>query len=262
MNIEINGINTHYIYKETGRADSETILILHGWGCSGEVYSGVAEHLSKKFNVIIPDLPGFGKTSEPAEAWGVGEHADFIAEFCNKIELTNFILFGHSLGGRIALKLLSESSDKRNENLIINRAIITGGAGIRPKRGIKQKIKSRIYKIGRFTLNIGFIKKTFPDALENLKRKNGSPDYIAASPKMRQCLVKIVNEDLTPLISGVKISVLLIWGENDDQTPIGDGRLMEKLMPDAGLAVIRGAGHYAFLDRPKLFNDILDAYLI
>jgi len=74
-------------------------------------------------------------------------------------------------------------------------------------------------------------------------------------------LVKIVNEDLTELLPLVKQEVLLIWGENDDSTPLADGKLMEKLMPDAGLAVMPNAGHYAFLEQPALFCKILDSYL-
>jgi len=78
---------------------------------------------------------------------------------------------------------------------------------------------------------------------------------------MRRCLVKIVNEDLTPLLPKVSQSVLLIWGENDGSTPLSDGHLMEKLMPDAGLAVIKNAGHYAFLDQPERFYKIAELYL-
>lgn len=261
MYTEINGIKTYYLHILCKNQYEETVLILHGWGCDGGVYSKITEHLQKRYNVVIPDLPGFGKTEEPKEAWGVREYAEFIIEFCKKIGLENFILFGHSLGGRISLKLLSEKSDVINNDLKISHAIITGGAGIMLKKSLKSKIRGRIYKAGRFALNTGIMKKLLPNALENFRRRNGSPDYIAASPKMRQCLVKIVNEDLAPLLSGVKASVLLIWGENDDQTPLNDGRLMERLIPDAGLAVIENAGHYAFLERPGLFNDILDAFL-
>ena len=71
----------------------------------------------------------------------------------------------------------------------------------------------------------------------------------------------VVNEDLKFLMPSVTADVLLIWGENDDATPVSDGYTMEKLMQKAGLAVVKGAGHYPFLDQPKVFFGIMDAVM-
>ena len=102
--------------------------------------------------------------------------------------------------------------------------------------------------------------KLWPEALEKLRVKFGSADYAAATPLMRQCLVKAINEDLTHLLPGIKAPTLLIWGENDTATPLADGKLMEKSIPDAGLAVIPGVGHYCFLENPWLFKRIIASY--
>ena len=105
------------------------------------------------------------------------------------------------------------------------------------------------------------LKKLFPDALEKLRTKHGSADYRAASPMMRQVLVKTVNEDLSHLLPKVKQETLLIFGRNDDATPITDGQRMEKEMPNAGLAVIENAGHFAFIEQQYLFLRIVDSFL-
>ena len=77
---------------------------------------------------------------------------------------------------------------------------------------------------------------------------------------MKQCMVKAVNEDLTPLFSSIKQEVLLIWGDKDTATPISDAKLMEEMMPNAGLAVIKGAGHFCFLEQPVVFANIMKSY--
>jgi pimeloyl-ACP methyl ester carboxylesterase len=223
----------------------QTLLILHGWGCDSSVYSAVTRHLSVKYNVILPELPGFGETPEPPTAWGVSDYADYIESLGVKPD----IMLCHSLGCRIAIKLLSAGV------FTPEKVIFTGAAGIKPKRTGSQRLKTRVFKLKKALL------KPFPRLLEKMRQKYGSADYRAASPIMRQCLVKIVNEDLTELLPRVTPEVLLIWGENDDSTPLSDGQTMEKLMPNAGLAVIRGAGHYAFLEQPALFMKILDSYL-
>ncbi len=78
---------------------------------------------------------------------------------------------------------------------------------------------------------------------------------------MRKSLVMCVNEDLVPYMPSVTMPALLIWGDKDTATPLSDGQTMEKLMPEAGLAVINGAGHYTFLDNPYLYNRILGSFL-
>ena len=105
------------------------------------------------------------------------------------------------------------------------------------------------------------MKKLFPKAVEAWQARQGSADYAAASPVMRGCLVKAVNEDLTPLFSKIDKEVLLIWGTLDDATPLSDALLMEKLKPDAGLVKIEGAGHFSWLDNPGLFNAVIRSYL-
>ena len=134
-------------------------------------------------------------------------------------------------------------------------------AGVLPKRGLDYKIRVRAYKIGKKIMLWAPVKKLFPRAVERWQAKQGSADYAAASPVMRGCLVKAVNEDLTPLFERIKQEVLLIWGTLDDATPLSDALLMEKLMPDAGLVKIEGAGHFCWLNNPQLFNAVIRSYL-
>jgi pimeloyl-ACP methyl ester carboxylesterase len=224
----------------------QKLLILHGWGTDASVYANLTEHLSQSYNVILPELPGFGATPEPPEPWGVSDYADYVLS----LNIQPDILLCHSLGCRIAIKLLSENK------LNPTKVIFTGAAGIKPRRTTAQKLKTRLFKLKKLFL------KPFPKALEKLRKKYGSADYRNATPIMRASLIKIVNEDLTPLLPFVTHDLLLIWGENDDSTPLSDGILMESLMPNAGLARIKNAGHYAFLEQPALFNKILDSYFL
>jgi pimeloyl-ACP methyl ester carboxylesterase len=101
----------------------------------------------------------------------------------------------------------------------------------------------------------------FPGALEKFKKTSGSEDYRNATPVMRDTLVRLVNEDLRHLLPNIKQPTLLIWGENDDSTPLSDGKAMEKLLPDGGLVVVKGAGHYCYLEQPSFVYRVLDSFL-
>ncbi len=97
--------------------------------------------------------------------------------------------------------------------------------------------------------------------LEKYRKKSGSNDYQNAKGIMRQILVKVVNEDLSRKMPKIKAPTLLIWGENDTITPVKYGEIMERLIPNAGLVILKNAGHYSFLDKRYEFNIILNNFL-
>lgn len=255
MYTEINGLNINYVCEGTAE-NKPVILLLHGWGANIKLFDRIITHLSPYFKVFAPDLPGFGESSEPEQPWGVDEYADFIIEFCKKMQISSCYIIAHSFGGRITIKLMS----KPNLPFAPEKIVLTGSAGIRPKQTLKKKIRTRFYKLGKALLSTKLSQKLSPNALDNLRKKNGSADYNAASPMMRQCLVKVVNEDLTPLLANIKVPTLLIWGEKDDSTPLSDGKLMESLISDSGLVVFEGSGHYAFLEQGNRFCRILSSF--
>jgi pimeloyl-ACP methyl ester carboxylesterase len=97
--------------------------------------------------------------------------------------------------------------------------------------------------------------------IEKRRAKAGSSDYNNASPRMRAILSKVVNEDLCHLMPKISAPTLLFWGENDTATPLSDAKRMEKLIPDAGLVTVAGAGHYAFLENTPLFLRVVESFL-
>ena len=97
--------------------------------------------------------------------------------------------------------------------------------------------------------------------LNKIRAKKGSSDYSNSTPKMRAILSKVVNEDLKHVMPSIKCPTLLIWGEKDTATPIGDAKIMEKLISDAGLVSFTNAGHYSFLDNAFQYQAVLRSFL-
>ena len=241
-------------YKDSG--DGECIVILQGWGTQMEVYDTVASILKEKFRVIQFDFPGFGYSEEPKTPWSVDDYADFFEHFMRELGIKKAILIGHSYGGRVIIKL----ANRESLSFTIDRIVLIDSAGIVPKKSLMQKLKISNYKILKKFMTLKLMRELCPELVDAWKSKQGSEDYRKASPIMRACLVKAVNEDLTGLLQGIKQETLLIWGDLDTATPIADARLMEKLIPNAGLAVINGTGHYCFLEAPQVFTRILKSY--
>jgi pimeloyl-ACP methyl ester carboxylesterase len=231
------------------------LLLLHGWGVSSELFAPILEGLQPGRQLIVPDLPGFGATPEPGSPWSVHEYAAWCIALLDRLGIETCDLIGHSNGGRIGIAIAARHPDR------ISRMVLTGSAGLRPRHSLRDAARVRTYKVLRAVER----SSAMPDAVRRSAKRRadqgGSADYRAATGTMRGTLVRIVNEDLLPLLPGLRIPVLLIWGENDTETPVEDGRIMERLIPDAGLVVFEGAGHYAYLEQPGRFDRIVDVFL-
>ncbi len=244
MEIQIDGRCVSYIDQGQG----PEILLLHGWGAPAQTYRLIIDHLSSRCRVVAPDLPGFGGSQEPSEPWAVDNYVDFTLKFCKAVGLTFPILIGHSYGGRIIIKLMN----RPNLGITVPKIILMDAAGIKPARGLKYYIKVYSHKA---------LRRILPPLAEKMRRKTGSSDYRNASPIMRRSLVLALNEDLTPLLSGISASTLLVWGEKDTATPLSDGQKMETLIPGSGLVVLKDAGHFSFADRWGQCSRVLDSFI-
>ncbi len=249
---KIDEIPVNYIDEGEG----EIILLLHGWGANITLYRSLIDTLKKKRRVIAPDMPGFGKTPEPPVAWCVDDYVDFVLKFIASFDINKLSVVVHSFGGRVFFKM----NARENLPFTIDRAVLIDSAGILPKKTFWQKVSLRCYKLGRTFMSTKVMHFLYPDAVEDMRRKRGSSDYNNATPLMRATLVKVVNEDLEPLMSLVKCPTLLIWGDLDTATPIEDARRMERLIADAGLVVCEGAGHFSYAEQPAKVNGALQAF--
>ena len=252
MFLTIDGINTRYeVYGE-----GEPVLVLHGWGASIEAVQSIANCISALGKqAICFDFPGFGQSEEPPVPWGVPEYAAFTRKFMEAFSLYGVDVVCHSFGGRVTVLLASE------DEKLFHRLLMIGAAGIRPKRTLKWYVKTYTYKLGRQLSKIDWI-----DDILHLKEKQktaGSDDYRALkSDLMRAVFVKTVNLDLTDRLPRIKNSTLLIWGDKDTSSPLYMGKLMEQRIPDAGLVIFEGAGHFAYADQYPRFCVVLKAFLL
>lgn len=253
MNINLDGININYIVQGENRASE--IILLHGWGASIEAFAPVYKYLSKKNKVYVIDMPGFGKSEEPPKTYCVLDYSKIILEFINKLDIKNPTLIGHSFGGRVIMKLVGEL------RYTPKNIILVDSAGIKPRRKLSYYVKVYSYKLAKNFAKLLFSKEKSEKIIDNMRKNKGSTDYKNASDNMRSVFVNVVNEDLRYTLPNIKVPTLLIWGEKDLDTPLKDAKIIEKLVPDSGLVVLKGAGHYSYLDNLNEFLIIVDNFL-
>ncbi|MGC9220209.1 MAG: alpha/beta fold hydrolase [Solirubrobacteraceae bacterium] len=245
---DILGLRTRFLSV----GDDPSVLVLHGWGGSIESVTPIVNGLDGVAGVVAVDLPGFGQTALPPQPWGVADYADWVLALIEQLGLDTVAIVGHSNGGRIAIKLAAEHPER------ITRLLLVDSAGIRPHRTVKYHAKVLSAKtVKHLAPRLGPLGAAMQ---RQIASRVASSDYASAG-ELRPTFTRLVNEDLTPLLSQIKAPTLLIWGERDDATPLADGQLMEKLIDDAALIVLHGAGHYSYLDDPRRFTAIARSFL-
>jgi pimeloyl-ACP methyl ester carboxylesterase len=249
LRIKIDGIDIEYMDSGSGQA----VLLLHGWGANKESFTFVAESLDKHFRVVTVDFPGFGASGEPPVPWGVEEYCSFVEKFNAALGIQNPIIAGHSHGGRTAIRYASRNP--------VHKLILLDSAGIKPKRKLSYYIRVYSYKAAKHLLKLPGLRHKREQILERFRKSTGSADYKQATPLMRQTLVKLVNEDLKAYLPKIQAPTLLIWGELDTATPLEHGKLMEKLIPNAGLVTMKGGSHWVYAQRPRETLIILNNFL-
>ncbi len=180
------------------------------------------------------------------------DYQAFVAAFMDALSIERPAIVAHSNGGRIAIRMVATEPTRAS------RLVLVDSAGIRPRRTLRWYRRVGMAKVGKYAAR--FLGAPGERLRALLVGRSGSADYLAAG-EMRPTLVKLVNADLRPFMPEVKVPTLLVWGSEDTDTPLSDAREMERLIPDAGLVQLDGAGHYSYLDQPARFARIVSHFL-
>ncbi len=239
MKINVQSININYIQYGSG----DDVILLHGWGQNIDMMKPLGDKLTNN-RITIIDLPGFGESDEPTSAWTIYDYSNILDEIIKKLNIKNPIIMGHSFGGRIAI--VYASSHK------INKLVLFGSPC--KKRITKPSLKVKFLKTMK--------KVPIINNLEDFaKRHIGSRDYKSASNMMRKILVNTVNEDLSECCKKIKCPTLLLWGDNDSEVGLDEAKEIEDLINDAGLIVLEGGTHYAYLEQINYVVKILKNFM-
>jgi pimeloyl-ACP methyl ester carboxylesterase len=248
--IRIDGLETHYL--DEGKGDP--VLLLHGWGASCQSFAGVIADLADRFRFLAVDLPGFGWSQRPPSAWGTGEYARHVLGLLSAVGIERVACVGHSFGGRVAIRLAAQESAR------LSRLVLVAGAGIRPPRRARYYLRVGMTKLVKRVFSWPVWGAAGQRILARRQERVGSRDYRAAGA-MRPTLVRLVNEDLTPVLPAIHTPTLILWGDQDPEVPRRAMEIMRAGIRGSRLVVFEGAGHFPFLDRPKDFCSLLGGFL-
>ena len=246
---QINGLRVQFRMRGKG----EPLVLLHGWGASSLSWMGPAAQLEGDFRVLAPDLPGFGFSEEPPQAWGAAEYANIVAGLLVATGMGSANVVGHSFGGLVATALATSKPE------LVKRLVLVASPVVRLKA--ERDVRSKIGGYARVKFVASLLPPFKQRILEWGRMKYGSEDYRNAGD-MRPTLVKVLGEDWRTALTNVQAPALLIYGENDEDVPLAVAHeAMQELPEGARLVVMPGVGHFPFLDQPDAFVEALTRFL-
>ena len=221
----------------------------HGWGFNKKIFVPFVQAMRAKGASIIVNFPGWGGTPEPPENWTTVEYAELTARLIERYKKDangkdrKIFYIGHSFGGRIGLQLGGHYGH------LIDAMVLLAAAGIPERRPLLvkwfMKAKVRLFKLLKpLPVMLGM-------DIDKLKNRFGSADYRISSPTMRKILNNVVGENLSKEAANTSCPVLIIYGDKDSETPVEIGKILNKLIKNSQLVILRGQDHHSILTNYK-----------
>ena len=143
------GVSVYYRRQGEG----EPLLLLHGWGTDGSVFSALVEHFSKRFDVIAPDFPPFGLSGELDRDYTVDDYKDLILSLLDGLGIRKAHIICHSFGGRVIAKLAACHPER------VGKIIFCASAGLPYKKTFARSLKKIRYRFARLLAKLGIIRR-------------------------------------------------------------------------------------------------------
>lgn len=216
---------------------------MHGWGRDHRDWSAVLKGLDS----VALDLPGFGASPAPPEAWGSSEFAEALAPVLDEL-VAPAVVVGHSFGGKVALQLAARFPHKVSA-LVLSGVPLARRAGARPRLG---------FRLVRALNRVGVVGES---RMESARQRYGSDDYRRAEGVMRSVLVKTVAESYDDVLKQIACPVELVWGASDTAAPIDGARAAASVLRRANLTELAG-DHFACFTHPQELRAAVERALV
>lgn len=241
--IKLNGIEL--AYERRGKGTS--LMLIHGYPLDHSIWNEVAAQLENDFDLILPDLRGFGESTTIESPYSISDIANDLAALLDSLGVEQTALAGHSMGGYVALAF-AKAFPQRVSGLAL---VSSQAAADTPER-----------KEGRY--------KTAADVAQNGVQivADAMTDKLSSQQNVQDVIRPLIGkqsvagvtgalkamaerEDLTSFVAAFGCPLVLIHGNADALIPIDRAREIKAIVPSANLVELAGAGHMPMMETPK-----------
>ena len=241
--VEVDGCRTHL--RRAGKG--EPLLFLHG-ASGAPVILPFMEKLAQRFDVLVPQHPGWGRSDEPAWLENIHDVAYFYLDFLKQLDLRNVTVVGSSMGGWIAMEMAVRDTARMKSLVLVSPAGVAA-PGVQP---------ADIFLMTPEEL----IRNLFVDE-KLVQARLAAPVDVDESLKNRHATARLAWEPrlhdpfLPKWLHRIDVPVKIIWGKQDRILPVGILDEMKRLIPGAKTLVLENCGHLPHAEKVDEFVDFL-----
>lgn len=265
---EVEGVRLHY--QEAGSPGSPAVILIHGFTASTLVWSEVLLPIAESgFHVIVPDLAGFGFSAKPRDGdYTIEWQARLIARLMEHLGIESATLVGNSYGGAVAAICALDYPQK------VERLVLVGAVS---NDNVKKRLLLRLGRspvvgdlISPLLLDLRWLvrRRVLRNRVRlkeiNEKRFEAHHRHLRTASTQRATLRMLRRwraERIKQEAHLIRQPTLLIWGEQDLEIPLADGKYLHSRIPDARLIVFRNCGHLPQEEYPQEFVELVTKFV-
>jgi pimeloyl-ACP methyl ester carboxylesterase len=244
--VEVDGCSTHL--RRGGRG--KPLLFLHG-ASGAPVILPFMEKLAVRFDVLVPEHPGYGLSDEPEWLENIHDAAYFYLDFLKQLKLKDVTLVGSSMGGWIAMEMAVRDTSRISSLVLVSPAGIRA-PGVEPADIFLMPAEEVVRNLffDQKLAEARLAEPMTPEALDMTLKNRHTTARLAWEPRLH-------DPFLPKWLHRIDVPVKIIWGEHDRILPAACTKEFSRLMPKAEIHIVKGAGHLPQAEKPDEFCDLV-----
>jgi pimeloyl-ACP methyl ester carboxylesterase len=242
--VEIEGCRTHY--RRGGKG--APLVFLHGAG-GLPIVLPFMEKLAQRFDLIVPDHPGYGQSDEPDWLENIHDVAYFYLDFLARLELERVVLVGNSMGGWMALEIAVRNTARLASLVLVSPAGVRAD-GADPADIFllpQEEMTRKLFHDQKFAEARLLIPET-PESIDLALKNRHTTARLAWEPRLHDPM-------LPKWLHRIDVPVSIVWGAQDRILPVGIGHELKRLLPKAELQIFDPCGHLPQVEKMEEFCD-------
>jgi pimeloyl-ACP methyl ester carboxylesterase len=255
--VDGGGYKLHYFEALQPNGNGAPLVLVHGLGARGEDWSKMIPAMAARgFHVYVPDLPGYGRSSKPADAnYSISMEEAAVVSFMQAMHMPRADVGGWSMGGWVVMKLALDHPE------MVDRLVVYDSAGVYfpATFGPELFVPTDAPGVARLLKMLSPHPQAMPDfVVRDVVRKLDRNGWVIS----RSMAAMTSGRDLLDFrLHDIRQPTLVVWGSVDELIPLSAGRSIHEGIPNSVLNVIEGCGHLAPLECWQPVAEATDTFL-